>query len=153
MKISDRAVELNSGFEGFFENAYICPAGVWTVGYGTTRIDGRPVRKGDRMTKPQALAYMKEELQKYLGMALRYIKPDIAARLNQNQLDAIALFTYNVGPGNFSKSSFLTLLNAGDFIGAPERMLLWNKANGKVLRGLTRRRGVERDLFLERVTS
>ncbi len=148
MKISDRAVEINAEFEGFFEHAYLDPVGIWTVGYGTTYLNGRRVRQGDRMPKDVAKAYMKKELQNYLDMALRHVKPEIAQRLNQNQLDAIAIFTYNVGPGNFSKSSFLTLLNRGDFAGAAPRLLLWNKAKGKVLRGLTRRRQAEMDLFL-----
>lgn len=149
MKISQNAVELNAHFEGFFPNAYLCPAGVWTVGYGTTRINGRPVRRGDTMTQEEAMVYMSEELQVYLQNALRYIKPDIARQLNQNQLDAIAVFTYNVGPSNFSKSSFCRLINAGKIVESAERILLWNKARGKVLRGLVRRRKAEYDLFLK----
>lgn len=152
MNVSDRAVELNADFEGFFENAYLCPAKVWTVGYGTTYLNGRPVRPGDKMTKTEAKAYMKKELQEYLQNALKYVNKEIAAKLNQNQLDSIALFTYNVGVGNFAKSSFLKLMNAGDLVGAPEKMLLWDKAKGKVLRGLQRRRKVERDLFLTPVS-
>ena len=152
MKVSDRAVELNTDFEGFFEHAYLCPAKVWTVGYGTTYINGRPVRQGDKMTKTEAKAYMKKELQEYLQNALKYVNKEIATKLNQNQLDSIALFTYNVGVDNFTKSSFLRLMNSGDLVGAPEKMLLWNKAKGKVLRGLQRRRKVERDLFLTPVS-
>lgn len=147
LKVSKVGVDLCKEFEGFFSKAYRCPAGVWTVGYGTTMINGRPVNSNDTMTLEHATQYLLYDLQKHLDSGARYIKPEIARRLNQNQIDAIASFVYNIGAGGFSKSSFLKLLNQGDFVNCSERMLLWNKGGGKILRGLVRRRAAEKKLF------
>lgn len=147
LKVSDVGVNLCKEFEGFFSKAYKCPAGVWTVGYGTTMINGRPVNPNDQMTEKEAHDYLLIDLQKHLDQGAKYIRPEIASRLNQNQIDAIASFVYNVGPGGLSKSSFLRLLNQGDFVNCSEKLLLWNKAGGRVLRGLTRRRHAEKKLF------
>lgn len=147
MKFSKTAVEMNKGYEGFFPKAYLCPAGIWTVGYGTTFINGRKVTSSDRMTKEEATAYLVMDMQKHLDGAAKYIKPEIKAQLNQNQIDAITLFTYNLGVGRFSKTPFLQALNAGDFKNCSEKMLQHNKGGGKVLKGLVRRRAEEKALF------
>ena len=75
------------------------------------------------------------------------------APLNQNQFDALVSWTFNLGPGNLRSSTLLKRLNAGDYRGAADEFLKWNKADGKVLPGLTKRREAERALFLEPVTS
>lgn len=70
--------------------------------------------------------------------------------LNQNQFDALASFTYNLGETNLSSSTLLKKLNAKDYTGASNEFLKWNRAGGKVLNGLVRRREAERNLFLKK---
>lgn len=118
--------------------------GVWTIGYGTTRINGHPVKMGDRISRSAADAIMREQLQEHLDGAAKNIKVE----LSQNQIDAIASFVYNVGIGAFNKSTLLKKLNAEDFDGAASEFLRWNKVDGKVAKGLTRRREAEKELFL-----
>jgi GH24 family phage-related lysozyme (muramidase) len=77
-----------------------------------------------------------------------YVNNLVTVELNQNQFDAMVSWVYNLGGGNLGASTLLKVLNAGDFAGVPAQMLRWNKAGGKVLEGLTRRRQAEADLFV-----
>lgn len=146
LEISPAGVEFIKQFEGFSANSYLCPAGVWTIGYGTTVIDGKKVRPGMSCTKEQALMWLTDDVNMYLNEVEGKINPHL--NLTQGQVDAIASFVYNVGSGNFNKSTLLRLMNSGDFSGAADQFLRWNKSGGKVLAGLTRRREAERAMFL-----
>ena len=112
---------------------------MWTIGYG--HIKG--VKEGMTITEHQAEEMLKSELNEYEG----YINNLVTAELNQNQFDAMVSWVYNLGGGNLSASTLLKVLNAGDYAGVPAQMMRWNKAGGKVLEGLTRRRQAEADLF------
>ena len=129
-------------FEGLELKAYRCPAGIWTIGYGHT---GSDVHEGQVITKDEALALLGKDLASHVLQASGYIAVDVT----QNQFIALTSFIYNIGVGAFRDSTLLKLLNRGDIQGAADQFLLWNKAGGKVLAGLTRRREAERALFLK----
>jgi len=139
MKTGSKGIDLIKHFEGCELEAYKCPAGVWTIGYG--HIKG--VKEGMTITEHQAEEMLKSELNEYEG----YINNLVTAELNQNQFDAMVSWVYNLGGGNLKASTLLKVLNAGDYNGVPAQMMRWNKAGGKVLEGLTRRRQAEADLF------
>ena len=133
-------------FEGFSSSAYQCSAGVWTIGYGSTfnpytKVKVKPL---DKITKAEALDWLQEEL----NVVTRSVKSVVKVSLTAGQLNALVSFTYNVGIGNLQRSTLLRLLNAGNYNGASKQFLLWNRAGGKVLKGLTIRRQAEKDLFL-----
>jgi lysozyme len=119
---------------------------VWTLGYGSTfnpytKVKVKPL---DKITKAEALDWLEQEL----NVLIQAVKSVVKVSLTSNQLNALVSFTYNVGIGNLRKSTLLRLLNAGNYKGAANQFLLWNKAGGKVLKGLTIRRQAEKDLFL-----
>ena len=139
MNVSQNCVELIKYFEGFEDTAYLCPANVWTIGYGRTR----NVKEGDRITEAQAERDLLEELEEFKHQVLHSVKVE----LTQNELDALTSWTYNLGVGNLNSSTLLKKLNTGDKDSVPSEMLRWNKAAGKVLAGLTRRREAEAKLW------
>jgi lysozyme len=139
MKTSQKGIDLIKHFEGCELNAYKCPAGVWTIGYG--HIKG--VQEGDVITEQQADEMLVEELNEYEN----YINTLVTVPLNQNQYDALVSWVYNLGSSNLQASTLLKVLNAGDYDNVPEQIMRWNKAGGKALEGLTRRRQAEADLF------
>ena len=139
MKISNTGIDLIKHFEGCETEAYLCPAGVPTIGYG--HIKG--VQMGDVITETQAHEMLVEELNEYES----YINDLVTVSLNQNQFDAMVSWVYNLGSGNLRASTLLKVLNSGDYAGVPAQIMRWNKAGGKVLEGLTRRRQAEADLF------
>ncbi len=145
MKISNSGLELIKEFEGFSANAYLCPAKIPTIGYGNTFYsDGRKVKLGEQISKSDALELLEIVANKdFADKIFSAIKVPVA----QNQFDAMVSLAYNIGTGSFLKSTLLKKVNAGDFIGASEEFLKWNKSGGKELLGLTRRRKREQDLF------
>jgi lysozyme len=143
-KTSEAGKNLIKEFEGFRATAYICPAGVVTVGYGTTRIKGNAVQLGTTITTDEADVLLEEDLKKFEDA----VNQNVRVEITQNQFDALVAFVYNVGAGNFKKSTLLKKINDEDFTVAADEFLKWNKAGGKVLKGLTRRRTAERELFL-----
>lgn len=146
MNTSQTGIDLIKGFEGKRLVAYDDGVGVWTIGYGTIKYpSGVRVKKGDTCTEAQAETYLKSDLVKFENAINRLVK----VPLNQNQFDALASFTYNLGETNLSKSTLLRKLNAKDYKGAADQFLVWNKAGGRVLTGLVRRREAERSLFLK----
>ena len=126
-------------FEGLRLEAYLCPAKVWTIGYGHTKT----AKPGMRITEGGAEALLRHDLE----WVESTINKNVKVPLTQNQYDALASFIYNVGAGAFRKSTLLRLLNQGDYDGAAGQFQRWNKAGGKVLRGLTRRRQAEAEKF------
>lgn len=135
MKTSPTGIALIKEFESCRLTAYKCPAGVWTIGYGHTS----GVKSGQVINKETAEHYLIQDLKQYES----YVTA-LHMTLNQNQFDALVSFTYNCGPGNLKK-----LVHSRTMEQIADAMLMYNKSNGKVLAGLTRRRQVERNLFLQ----
>lgn len=134
-------------FEGLRLKAYICPAGVATIGIGTTTYpDGRKVRLGDTCTVAQANEWLDHFIAKKIFPVLL---PAIKVDTTNNMLCALVSYAYNVGPSGAKKSDIVKALNAGKpKAEVADLFLSHNKAGGKVLAGLTRRRKAERKLFL-----
>ena len=128
-------------FEGFRAKAYKCPAGVWTVGYGSTKWkDGTPVKKGDTITEPVAADLTEDYLK-------RYVRPKLAdLKLGPSQQMAIESLCYNIGVNSFLKSKCYKALKVKDW-GTFIREYDWFKANGVVLNGLIKRRITELLVF------
>ncbi|MFW1762637.1 lysozyme [Acinetobacter calcoaceticus] len=147
MKTSNAGLNLIKGFEGKRLNAYDDGVGVWTIGFGTIKYpNGVRVRKGDTCTEQQAEDYLRNDLAKFEAAINKLVK----APLSQNQFDALASFTYNLGETNLANSTLLKKLNKGDYQGTADQFLVWNKAGGKVMKGLVHRREAERALFLKK---
>lgn len=145
MQTSDKGIALIKQFEGCKLTAYQDSVGVWTIGYGWTQpVDGKPIRAGMTIKQETAERLLKTGLVSYEIDVSRLVK----VGLTQGQFDALVSFTYNLGVRSLSTSTLLRKLNAGDYAGAADEFLRWNKAGGKVLNGLTRRREAERALFL-----
>ncbi|MFK3971128.1 lysozyme [Pseudomonas sp. NPDC087358] len=145
MHISQKGIDLIKSSEGLSLTAYPDPATgaePWTIGYGTTR----GVKPGMKITAEQAEQYLKADVARF--------EPELAALvkvpLTQNQWDALMSFVYNLGTPNLASSTLLKLLNAGDYVRAADQFGRWNKAAGKELPGLTKRRAAEQALFLSK---
>lgn len=145
MKTNQKGIELLHHFESCKLQAYLCPAKVWTIGWGNTRYeDGSVVKKGDVITQKRADELFENILSKFENGVTKALK----VKLNENQFSALVSFTYNVGIGNFNKSTLLKLINVNP--NNPEittQFLRWNRGGGKVLTGLTRRRTAEAKLY------
>ncbi|HFQ7875731.1 TPA: lysozyme [Enterobacter hormaechei] len=145
MQTSEKGIALIKQFEGCKLTAYQDSVGIWTIGYGWTQpVDGKPIRAGMTIKQETAERLLKTGLVSYEIDVSRLVK----VSLTQGQFDALVSFTYNLGARSLSTSTLLRKLNAGDYAGAADEFLRWNKAGGKVLNGLTRRREAERALFL-----
>lgn len=145
MKISEKGLELIKHFEGYRGTAYLCAGGVMTIGYGSTRIDGHPIQRGDTITKAEAEEVLLTQITDYEDVVKRCTK---GLTLTQGEFDALVSFAYNLGGVTLADSTLLKRLTDGDRKGAADQFLRWNKAKGKVLPGLTVRREAERKLFL-----
>ncbi|MCP1292527.1 lysozyme [Chromobacterium sp. S0633] len=144
MNISANGVKLIQQFEGLRLKAYQDAVGVWTIGYGHT---GPDVTPGLVISQAQADALLARDLNRFETGVSRLVQ----VPLNQNQFDALLSFSYNLGLGSLQNSTLLRLLNQRDYAGAAAQFPRWNKAGGKVLPGLTRRRAAEQALFLQPV--
>ena len=138
-KISEEGLALIKKFEGCELEAYQDSVGVWTIGYGHTK----DVKDGDKINRDEANNLLIEEMPEYEG----YINTLVEVPLEQCQFDALVCWVYNLGPTNLQSSTMLTLLNAGKYNEIPQQIKRWNKAGGKVLQGLIRRREAEARLF------
>lgn len=141
MQTSKSGLNLIKEFEGCKLKAYRCPAGILTIGYGWTH----GVKEGDVWTQEKAEQMLVEGVKPFEDAVSRAIgnKPT-----TQGQFDAMVALCYNIGPGNFEKSSVVRYHRDGNHAKAAEAFLLWNKASGSVLPGLTRRRQAEKSLYL-----
>lgn len=145
MYISSNCTNLVKKYEGFRSKPYKCPAGIPTIGYGSTfYLNGEKVSMYDSEISE---TFASELLENVLNYFAKKVDNIIKVSLNQNQFDALVSFTYNIGIGAFTKSTLITKLNIADFQGASKEFVRWNKANGKVLKGLTNRRIDEQKLF------
>ena len=142
MKTSEKGIDLIKSFETLQLAAYPDPGTggePWTIGWGHTG----GVKQGDTCTEEEAEEWIRSDLEKFERCVDRYVEVEIT----QEQFDALVCFTFNVGCGSLQSSTLLKLINAGNFEAAAQQFGRWNKANGKVLAGLTRRRDAERQLF------
>lgn len=137
--VCQAAVDLVKHFEGLYLNAYLCPAGVPTIGYGHTE----GVKLGQTITAAQAEAFLSADLTD----AARQVDKLVKVPLTANQRGALASFVFNLGAGSLASSTLLKLLNAKDYAGAAAQFDQWVHAAGKVLPGLVKRRAAERELF------
>ena len=142
---SAKCIELIKRFEGLRLQSYQDSVGIWTIGYGTTRINGQPLTSGVNITIAQAEAYLLADLN---ADASASVKRNTRALITQSMFDALSCFVYNVGSGNFAKSTLLKDLNTSKYLDAASGFLQWDKAGGVTLAGLTKRRSAEKDLFL-----
>ena len=149
----DIAAELCRRFEGFKSAPYLCPAGVATIGYGSTFYsDGRKVTLQDTpMSEPEARALlMTELLHKYAPGTIRQCPILLTLALKENdwrKLNAIVDFAYNLGVGRLQTSTLRRKINEQDWAGAKEQLMLWTRGGGKVLPGLLKRRTAECSLL------
>lgn len=142
MRISDAGVDLIKSFEGLKLEAYKCPAGIWTIGYGHT---GAGVTSGLSIDEQEAESLLYDDLVKFEdGVNKLTCELDIT----QGMFDALVCFAYNVGLDALARSTLLKLLKQNKVLEASEQFKVWNKAGGKELAGLTRRRNAEAELFL-----
>lgn len=139
MQASKAGLDLIKQFEGLYLKAYRCPAGVPTIGYGHTA----GVAMGQTVTQQQADDYLRRDVRQFERAVSRLVR----VPLTQGQFDALVSFAFNLGEGALAQSTLLRLLNAGDYAGAAAQFERWNKAGGRVLPGLVRRRAAERALF------
>jgi lysozyme len=152
MKLSEQGINLIKSFEGLRLSAYRDVAGIWTIGYGSTRYhDGKPVKPGDKLAdEQQADALFANTLGQYEDAVNQYVK----VPLTQSQFDALVSFTYNEGTGALKESTLLKKLNEKDYPGAADQFLVWNKITSpqtgekEVCTDLSVRRRQERQLFL-----
>jgi len=142
LRTGAKGLALIKSFEGLELRAYKCPADVLTIGYGST---GPHVKPNMVITEKQAEDLLRQDLVRFERAVTRLVTVPIS----QNQYDALVSFTFNLGEGNFSRSTLLKRVNARDFSGAQREFAKWNRAGGVVLAGLTRRRAAEARVFGE----
>lgn len=144
MELNQATIDLIKSFEGWRATAYKDAVGVLTIGYGHTNAAGEPkVTPGMTITKAYGEYVLRKDLKKYADA----ISFQVKVPLNPNQFGALVSWCYNVGPGNTGKSTLIKKLNKGDYKSVPSELAKWNKAGGKTLNGLVRRRKAEADLF------
>lgn len=147
-------INLNKEFEGFSPTPYLDVVNVPTIGYGSTYYpDGRKVSLEDPpITEEQAKEMMEYKLRKtFLPSVIRLCPVLLAKALMEGDLgkiNSLCSFVYNLGAGNLQISTLRRLINQSRFEEAAEEFIKWNKAGGKVYRGLTRRRLAEKQLYL-----
>jgi lysozyme len=145
MKLNQKGIDLMHQFEGCKLVAYLCPAKVWTIGWGNTYYEsGRKVKEGDTISQERA-----DRLFEYIadGFAVQ-VRSTIKETLTENQFSALVSFAYNVGIANLKSSTLLKKVNINPSDPTIfDEFLRWNKAGGKELAGLTRRRQAEANLY------
>ncbi len=143
MELSRNGLNLIKTFEGFSSTPYLCPAGKSTIGYGHL------IKKGEEFP---ITGIAEEEAQELLakdtGYAQSAVCQAVVVPLTQNQYDALVSFTFNLGGTNLLRSTLLRKLNDGDYTGCAPEFLRWDRVNGIIVAGLTRRRKAEMELFL-----
>ncbi len=137
--ISEEGLSLIKRFEGCRLEAYKCSGGVWTIGYGHTS----GVKETDTITQDEADKLLQEDVEQFE----KYVDDYVTVKLGQSQFDALVAWTFNLGVGNLRESTMLKKLNSEDYASVPSEMKRWNKAGGKTLDGLIRRRKAESLLF------
>ena len=147
MTLNKEGLDVIKMFEGLSLTAYRCPASKITIGFGNTFYeDGNPVQMGDKITKEMADSLFEKVTDSFAAKVKNCIQKDI----NENQFAALVSFAYNVGIGNLKSSTLLKKVNANPMDASiRNEFLKWNRASGKVLAGLTRRREAEANLYFK----
>lgn len=142
LSLGKDGLELIKSFEGCVLKVYLDAIGLPTIGYGHLIKPGESFTK---ITQKEAEDLLKSDAQIFVNGVNKLLEVNVT----QNQFDALVSIAFNIGLGNLKSSTLLRLINAGDYKGAADQFPRWNKAGGKVLNGLTKRRNAERDLFLK----
>ena len=153
MKLSKDGEAMIKGFEGLRLKAYRDSAGIWTIGYGSTRYsNGNAVKATDELDSETAASDLfNNTLKEYEDAVNKHTRTE----LTQNQFDSLVSITYNVGAGIMQGSTLIKKLNTGDFAGAADQFLVWDKITDPhtrkkvVNKTLAERRSIERDNFLK----
>jgi GH24 family phage-related lysozyme (muramidase) len=142
------AQKIIKAFEGCKLAAYKCPAGIWTIGWGATIVNGAAVREGDKISQALADELLRDEILR-IAVELHQIIP-ASAKWGGNQQAALISWSYNVGLGAVKDSTLRRRINAGESaqVVIPQELPKWDKANGAAIAGLTRRRAAEVALFI-----
>lgn len=140
MKINEAGLQIIKESEGFRSEPYFCPAGVLTIGYGTT---GSRVKSGMKIDEATAERWLQEDVEIFESAIASLVE----VPLNENQFSALVSFVYNIGANAFGNSTLLTKINNKDYEGAAEEFGRWVKAGSKTLPGLVTRREKEKQLF------
>ena len=166
MKTSEKGINLMHRFEGFRNRPYLCPAHIWTCGWGAVlyqeqirlpvvRVAGKDIpmiRKEYPLRQEHNRVWSKEELVEMFKADLATFERGVLrlcpANLTPGRFDALVSFAFNVGLGNLQRSTIRMRHNRRDYAGAAEAFLMWTKAGGRVLPGLVRRRQDEKELYL-----
>lgn len=168
MKTSEAGLHLMHKFEGYKNKPYLCPAHIWSVGWGTVlyqdqiklpmiRVEGKdvpmirkeyPLRQEDNRvwSKEELVEIFKNDLASFERAVLRLVPGCVG---HQGRFDALVCLAYNIGAGNLQRSTIRMKANRGDWEGAADAFLDWVKGGGRVLPGLVKRRQAERALFLQ----
>jgi lysozyme len=166
MKLSKAGADLMHQYEGYRTKPYLCPAHIWTIGYGhvlyqeqiklpVVRVEGYTgmIRKEMPLKPEDSRVWTKEEIEKLFAddvasfeRGVLRLAPPVAGR--QGAFDACVSFAFNAGLGTFQRSSIRMKLNRGDWEGAADALLLYCMGGGKILAGLKKRRDAEKALFL-----
>lgn len=147
MRISQKCENKLKEYESLQLNAYACPAGVLTIGWGHTGlVDGKKIELGMAITKAKAQELFEQDIA---AVENPLANEPFANRFSQGQWDALVSFIYNVGWGNYKKSTLRKRINEDiHHADIPNQFRRWNKANGKVLAGLVKRREWEIEQYL-----
>ena len=143
--ININGLNLVKHFEGFYDTAYVCPAGVLTIGYGHTK----HVTTGQCISQEKADELLITDMQHASDAVTR----TISVPLNDNQFDALTSFVFNCGAGALASSTLARLLNQGDYQCVPAQLNRWVKAGGKTLPGLVKRRNAEGQLWSKPISN
>lgn len=139
MVTGPKGLALIKRWEGLRLKAYLCPAKVWTIGYGST---GRHVKPGMTITEKEAESLLRKDLARFERKVAALAKSP-----TQEQFDAMVALAFNIGEAGFERSSVLRAHNDRDFVRAEQAFAMWNKAGGRVLKGLVNRRAEEATLY------
>lgn len=137
--INSNGINLIKHFEGFRKDAYICPAGILTIGYGHTE-SAKPGQNIDEATA-------EDLLRQDIHAATKAVSTLVKVPLNDNQFAALVSFTFNCGSGALARSTLCRLLNNGDYDSVPHQLNRWVKAGGETRTGLVKRRQAEGELW------
>ena len=145
MNYSKNGLTLTESFEGVRLAAYQDVVGIWTIGYGHTK----GVYAGMVCSQAQAEQWLLEDVQECVD----HINQIVTVKLTQDQFNALVDFSFNLGIGALERSTLLKMVNAGDFTDASKQFLLWDKAGGKVVEGLFKRREADETMFCEGIVN
>lgn len=150
MIINNTGLQIIIKFEGFSSTPYLCPAGIPTIGYGSTYLSNgqRVTMSHIEISRDEAMCFLMHEVES-VAVSLSHC---LKVSLNSNQFSALVSLGYNVGMGNVRASTLLRHINRGDFESAQGEFWKWRRANGKILKGLVRRRKLEELLFASELT-